>query len=145
MVRCAPMARKTRQRPRNAPLVLVVEDDADTRRLFTEFLAADGFRVSTAADGLAAVVTATHERPDVIVMDLSLPQVDGWNASRQLKRNDATARIPIIACTGHTLGGSVERALDAGCDAYITKPCPPDVLAREIRKVLRLTRPDGTT
>ena len=139
------MARKRKPRPRRAapPLVLVVEDDADVRRLYAEFLEADGFRVATAGDGLAAVVTATEHKPDVVVMDLTLPQVDGWNATRQLKRNAATSHIPVIACTGHVLGGSVERALDAGIDAYITKPCPPDMLAREIRKVLRLTRPDG--
>jgi len=74
-----------------------------------------------------------------------LPNVDGWDATRQLKRNAATSHIPVIAGTGHVLGGSVERALDAGCDAYLTKPCRPGVLAREIRKVLRLTKPDGTT
>ena len=126
------------KRPKTAPLVLVADDDANARRLFEDYLTMEGFRVVTAPDGLTAVERASRDKPNVIVMDLAMPHVDGWNATRQLKRNPATARIPVIACTAHVLGGSVERALDAGVDAYITKPCPPDVLVKEIRKILRL-------
>jgi CheY-like chemotaxis protein len=145
VVRCAPMTSKRRPRPQRAapPLILVVDDDAGTLRLYAQFLKGDGFRVATAGDGLSAVVAATMDRPDLIVMDLSLPQVDGWEATRQIKRNPATARIPVVACTGHVLGGSVARALDAGVDAYITKPCPPAALARQIRKTLRRFGPGG--
>ena len=79
---------------------------------------------------------AVASRPDVIVMDLSMPMLDGWAAIRTLKRHRGTARIPIIACTGHVEGGSGEAAIEAGCDAYLLKPCLPDHLLKEIRAQL---------
>ncbi len=79
---------------------------------------------------------AVASRPDVIVMDLSMPMLDGWAAIRAMKRHRGTARIPIIACTGHVEGGSGEAAIDAGCDAYLLKPCLPEHLLKEIRTQL---------
>jgi two-component system cell cycle response regulator DivK len=118
------------------PLALVVDDDVDTREMYGMYLRASGFRVLIATNGIEAIESAEREHPDVIVMDLMMPRLDGWEAIRRLKRDWRTRRIPIIACTGHVIGSSAERALDAGCDAYVTKPCsPPDLLA-EIRRIL---------
>jgi CheY-like chemotaxis protein len=100
------------------------------------FFTAKGFRVITAADGPTALLAARTERPDVIVMDLSLPHMDGWEATRRLKRDPRTEHIPIVACTAHVLGRSCERAVDAGCNAYLTKPCLPIELFAEVRRVL---------
>ena len=117
-------------------LALLVDDDADTREMYGTYLRADGFRVLIATNGLEAIDSAEREHPDVIVMDLMMPRLDGWEAIRRLKGGRHTRRIPIIACTGHVIGSSAERALDAGCDGYITKPCLPAVLLAEIRRVL---------
>jgi CheY-like chemotaxis protein len=117
-------------------LALLVDDDADTREMYGMYLRAGGYQVLISTNGIEAIESAEREHPDVIVMDLMMPRLDGWEATRHLKGNSRTRRIPIIACTGHVIGSSAERALDAGCDAYVTKPCsPPDLLA-EIRRVL---------
>jgi CheY-like chemotaxis protein len=100
------------------------------------FFTAKGFRVITAADGPTALLAARTERPDVIVMDLSLPHMDGWEATRRLKRDPRTEHIPVVACTAHVLGRSCERAVDAGCNAYLTKPCLPVELFAEVQRVL---------
>ena len=126
-------------RPRSetlAPLVLVIDDNGDLRELYATYFLAAGFRVDTASDGIAGLAHARQVFPDVIVADLSMPHLDGWEMTRRLKNDPRTARIPIIAVTGRTLGGSAERALDAGCDAYCVKPCLPDVLLRETRRLL---------
>lgn len=116
--------------------VLIVEDHRDQREMYATYFAAKGFRALTATDGPSAIIAARTEQPDVIVMDLSLPHIDGWEATRRLKRDPATADIPIIACTAHVLGGSCERAVDAGCSAYLTKPCLPAHLFAEVKRVL---------
>jgi two-component system cell cycle response regulator DivK len=120
----------------NAPLILLVEDDPDERGMYAAYFKSQGFQVATAADGDQALRRAHKLLPSVIVMDLALPHVDGWEAARQLKRDPQTARIPIIACTAHVLRGAVEDAIVAGCDAYVTKPCLPEHLLVEIKRFL---------
>jgi CheY-like chemotaxis protein len=118
------------------PLVLIAEDNADHRYLYARQFHVAGFRVSTANDGEMAYQRAVELRPDVVVMDLSLPGVDGWEATRRLKRDLRTMHIPVIACTAHAFGGAVERALEAGCDAYVAKPCLPENLLNEVQGLL---------
>lgn len=116
--------------------VLVVDDYEDSRTMCTEYLEFMGYRVSGAGDGREAVSKA-HDRPDLILMDLSLPRMDGWDAIRLLKQDKVTKEIPIIVLTGHALTGMRERALEAGCDGFLTKPCLPQDILEEVRKVLK--------
>jgi two-component system cell cycle response regulator DivK len=116
--------------------ILIVDDHPDQREMYASYFTARGFRAFTAADGRSAITAAQIEHPDVIVMDLSLPHIDGWEAMRRLKDDPATADIPIIACTAHMLGTACERAVDAGCNAYVTKPCLPVQLFAEVKRVL---------
>ncbi len=118
-------------------LVLVVDDYEDNRSLYTRFLAYSGFRVAEAADGHEALAKARELHPDVIVMDLSLPGLDGWEATRILKKDPDTAGAIVIALTGHALHGHSEGALAAGCDVFLTKPCLPDQLLAEVNRVLQ--------
>jgi len=117
--------------------VLLVDDYPDAREMYREYLQFSGFEVVEAANGLEALQRATDAEPDVILMDLSLPVMDGWEATRRLKADARTAGIPVVALTGHALAGISEGAKIAGCDAFVTKPCLPDELVREIRRVLR--------
>lgn len=118
------------------PLVLVVDDVAHGREIFAEYLEFRGFRVATAADGLEALDKAFDLRPDVILMDLSLPGLDGWEATRRLKQDERTSAIPIIALTAHALVSAHDRAKEVGCDAVVTKPCIPRDLEAEVRRQL---------
>jgi two-component system cell cycle response regulator DivK len=118
------------------PLVLVVDDYQDAREMYAEYLSFTGFRVVEAATGTEAVEKALTLQPDVILMDLSLPGMDGWAATRQLKSDDRTKGIPVVALTGHALAGASEGARLAGCDAFVTKPCLPDALVAEIQRML---------
>lgn len=120
----------------DAPLVLIVDDYADNREMYAEYLVFSGLRVAEAQNGHEALAMAASMRPDVIVMDLALPGVDGWEATRRLKGDGLTRDIPVIALTGHALAGHSRTALDAGCDAFITKPCLPERLLEEIRRML---------
>ena len=104
--------------------------------MYASYFVAMGFRTLTAADGPSAIIAARAEKPDVIVMDLSLPHINGWEATRRLKQDPTTAAIPIIACTAHVLGNSCERAVDAGCSGYLAKPCLPMHLFDEVQRVL---------
>lgn len=119
-----------------APLVLVVDDVAHGREIFAEYLEFRGFRVATAADGLEAIDKAWELRPDVILMDLSLPGIDGWEATRRLKQDDRTRETPIIALTAHALASAHDRAKEVGCDSVVTKPCIPKDLEAEVRRQL---------
>jgi len=119
-----------------APLVLVVDDVAHGREIFAEYLEFRGFRVATAADGLEALDKAFELLPDIILMDLSLPQLDGWEATRRLKGDDRTRTIPIIALTAHALASAHDKAMAAGCDSVVTKPCIPRDLEAEVRRQL---------
>jgi two-component system, cell cycle response regulator DivK len=118
------------------PRVLLVDDYPDAREMYCEYLEFSGFDVVEAANGLEALERAAEESPDIILMDLSLPIMDGWEATRRLKADPRTASIPVVALTGHALAGISEGAKKAGCDAFVTKPCLPDDLVKEIRKVL---------
>jgi CheY-like chemotaxis protein len=131
--------------PRTAPgpLILVVDDFEDNREMYTQFLRFNGYRVAEAVDGLDALAKAGALLPDLIVMDLSLPVVDGWEATRRLKADPSTREIPVIALTGHALAGHAEGAIAAGCDAFVTKPCIPVDLEAEIRRVLGETTRKG--
>ena len=104
--------------------------------MYAQYLSLHGLRVEAASSAEEALHLARDLRPDVVIMDLSLPHVDGWEATRRLKADPATRRTPVIVCTGHVEGSSVVRAVDAGCDAYVVKPCLPRILLAEIDRVL---------
>jgi CheY-like chemotaxis protein len=116
--------------------VLIVDDFEDNRAMYVQHLTYSGLRVAEAGQGEEALRKVHELRPDVIVMDLSLPVLDGWEATRRLKADPGTRAIPVIALTGHALSGHSRRARDAGCDAFLTKPCLPDELLKEIRRML---------
>jgi CheY-like chemotaxis protein len=123
---------------RARPLVLIVEDQSELRQLYAEQLVLSGFDVIQAGDGAEAVSTTTAQTPDVVLMDLSLPIVDGWEATRRLKADERTSHIPIVALTAHDGSGELQRATRAGCDWFVPKPCPPAALVVEVRRVLSL-------
>jgi two-component system, cell cycle response regulator DivK len=126
------------------PCVLLVDDYPDAREMYSEYLQFSGFDVVEAANGIEALQHALDAEPDIILMDLSLPVMDGWEATRRLKSDDRTACIPVVALTGHALAGISEGARKAGCDAFVTKPCLPEDLVKEIRKVLEASSPSTT-
>jgi two-component system, cell cycle response regulator DivK len=128
---------------RTGALILIVDDFQDNREMYVQFLTFHGYRVAEAVDGHDAVDKATTLLPDLIVMDLSLPGLDGWEATRRLKHDNHTRSIPVIALTGHAMAGHEEGARDAGCDSYLTKPCMPADLEVEIQKILRSTARRG--
>ena len=121
---------------RNNPLVLVVEDYQDAREMYAAYLQFSGYRVAEATNGIEAIEQANELMPDIILMDLALPKMDGWEATRRLKMAEKTRHIPIVALTGHALAGHAEGARQAGCDAFVTKPCLPDALVAEIKRML---------
>jgi CheY-like chemotaxis protein len=118
------------------PLVLVVDDYDDAREMYAESLLVSGFRVAEAADGAQAVELARSLSPDVILMDLSLPGVDGWEATRQLKADARTQHIPVVALTGHALSSAIDAAREAGCDRFVVKPALPEVVIDEVRRAI---------
>ena len=118
------------------PLLLLVDDDADGREMYGQYLRAHDFLTVMATNGREAMDLAELMSPRLVVMDLWMPHLDGWETTRRLKHNALTRHIPIVACTGQVLGASAERALDAGCDGYVTKPCSPADLLAEIRRIL---------
>ena len=121
---------------RERPLVLLVEDQSDLRQLYAQELAFSGFDVIEAENGEDAIARTSSAVPDVVLMDLSLPVIDGWEATRRLKNDSRTAHIPIVALTAHDGSGELQRATRAGCDWFVPKPCPPDALITEVRRVL---------
>lgn len=118
------------------PRVLLVDDYPDAREMYGEYLEYSGYDVVQAANGQEALQRALDDKPDIILMDLSLPVMDGWEATRRLKADARTASIPVVALTGHALAGISEGAKKAGCDAFVTKPCLPEDLVVEIKRVL---------
>jgi CheY-like chemotaxis protein len=123
-----------------SPLILVVDDYEDAREMYAEYLRFCGFRVAEARNGGEALEQAFSLMPDLILMDLSLPGIDGWEATRQLKADERTRNIPVVALTGHALAGASEGAKKAGCDSFVTKPCLPDDLVVEVRRMLSLAK-----
>ena len=126
---------------RRKPIVLVVDDFADNREMYSEYLAFSGYEVIEARNGKEALDAANDRLPDIIIMDLSLPVMDGWEATRRLKANEQTRRIPVVALTGHALAGHSKGAKEAGCDSFLAKPCLPDQLVAEIRRMLESGKP----
>ena len=122
------------------PLILVVDDYQDAREMYAEYLQFSGFRVAEARNGNEAVEQAFALKPDLILMDLSLPGMDGWEETRRLKANDSTMHIPIVALTGHALAGASDGAKRAGCDSFVTTPCLPDDLVVEVRRMLDMAQ-----
>jgi CheY-like chemotaxis protein len=127
------------------PRVLLVDDYPDAREMYTEYLEFSGFDVVEAGNGMEALQRAADTTPDIILMDLSLPVMDGWEATRRLKADKCTASIPVVALTGHALADISEGARKAGCDAFVTKPCLPEDLVREIRRILDRPPPASST
>jgi CheY-like chemotaxis protein len=135
---------------RSSPLVLLAEDFEDARELYREYLEYSGFTVETAKNGREAIDKAVRLRPDLILMDASMPVLDGWQATRMLKADERTQDIPIVALTAHAFDDAKQEAREAGCDGFITKPCLPDDLVAEVRGTLEAAgrlkaRPEGGT
>jgi two-component system cell cycle response regulator DivK len=103
-------------------IILVVEDQEDNRQILRDLLASSGFLMIEAHDGQQALAMARSQRPDLILMDIQLPVVDGYEATRSIKRDPELKHIPVIAVTSYALSGDEERAREAGCDAYVAKP-----------------------
>jgi CheY-like chemotaxis protein len=116
-----------------APLILIADDNRDTREMYALYLGMVGYSVETAAEGREAIVKALTLRPDLIVMDLQMPGVDGWRAMQDIRADPKTANIPIVVLTGHDFKDHLKQsALAAGARSFLLKPCLPEQLAREI-------------
>jgi CheY-like chemotaxis protein len=126
---------------RERPIVLIAEDQPELRQLYAQQLAISGFDVIEAANGAEAIDLTSARLPDVILMDLSMPIVDGWEATRRLRADSRTAHIPVVALTAHDGSGELQRATNAGCNWFVPKPCPPAALITEVRRVLSMARP----
>jgi len=118
--------------------ILVADDDYDNRTIIKQVLEAAGYQVLEVVDGLEAVEAAMGEKPALILMDLSMPKLNGWEAAKRLKAAPETADIPIFAFTAHALAGDDIRAKAAGCDDYISKPCVPREVLRKVQERLTL-------
>jgi len=117
--------------------ILVVEDQEDNRRILRDLLASIGYETVEAENGEDGIAAAAAERPDLILMDIQLPFLDGYEATRRIKADPELRTIPIIVVTSYALSGDEEKARAAGCDAYITKPYSPRQLLTIIREYLR--------
>ena len=119
--------------------ILLVEDNELNRDMLTRRLERRGYQISIAVDGQEAVDLAASLIPDLILMDMSLPKIDGWQATRQIKADDKTRSIPVIALTAHAMSGDKEKALEAGCDDYDIKPVEIDRLLGKIHALIGTT------
>lgn len=122
--------------------VLLVEDNEMNRDMLSRRLIKKGYTVTIAVDGLQAVARASSDGPDLILMDLSLPEIDGWEATRRIKAEPGTRDIPIIALTAHAMSGDREKAIEAGCDEFDTKPVD---MKRLLGKMNAILAPGGAT
>jgi two-component system, cell cycle response regulator DivK len=116
--------------------ILVVEDEDDSRRIARDLLTTAGFEMIEAEDGEKAVAAALRERPDLILMDMQLPALDGYEATRRIRANPDLKAIPIIAVTSYALSDEEARVIDAGCNAYVAKPYSPRALLLKIKEFL---------
>jgi two-component system, cell cycle response regulator DivK len=116
--------------------VLVVDDQEDNRRILRDLLTSVGYEIIEAEDGEQAIIVAAVRRPDLILMDIQMPILDGYDATRRIKADPTLRNIPIIVVTSYALSGDEERALAAGCDAYIAKPYSPRQLLARVREFL---------
>lgn len=117
-------------------LILIVDDVADNRDVYAQFLSFKGFKVALAGNGQEALDKASQLRPDLIVMDLTMPVMNGWEATRRLKGNISTKHIPVVVLTAHAHKDMAEGVMETGCDGFLVKPCPPDELVTEIVRIL---------
>lgn len=122
--------------------VLIVEDNEDSRTIYREFLEYSGYRVVEATNGAEAIEVARRELPDVILMDISMPRMDGLTATRILKADAGLCAVPIIALTAHAMLADEEMALSAGCDGYLAKPVEPRAVRDEVERRIGRARPD---
>ncbi len=118
--------------------VLLVEDNVDNREVIRTVLIHYGYEVVEAVDGEDGIEKAVQEKPDIILMDLSLPKMDGWEATKRIKADDELKNIPIIAITAHAMSGDEEKALEHGCDGYLAKPCTPGSVIDIVKKFLKV-------
>jgi len=118
------------------PTILIVEDNEMNRDMLARRLTRRGYDVLVAADGQQAVTVARESRPDLVLMDMGLPVVDGWEATRRIKNDVDLSTIPVVALTAHAMAGDEQRAYDAGCDAFDTKPVDLDRLLGTIESLL---------
>ena len=125
---------------REPPLILLAEDFEDARELYRDYLEFSGFSVKTANNGRDAIAQAVALQPDIILMDASMPVLDGWQATRELKSNPSTKHIPVLALTAHAFDDARREAKDVGCDGFVTKPCLPDDLVNKVRAFLGPSR-----
>jgi two-component system, cell cycle response regulator DivK len=116
--------------------ILVVEDQEDNRQILRDLLANAGYDMIEAEDGMQAIAAASRHRPDLILMDIQLPTLDGYEATRRIKADPALTAIPIIVVTSYALSGDEDKAREAGCDAYVAKPYSPRALLAKIREYL---------
>ncbi len=123
--------------PTTRPRILYIEDNAGNRTLVKRVLEHEGFIVFEAADGMAGLEVATAERPDLILMDINLPGVDGYTMTRRIKATPGLEKIKIIALTANVMTGDREKTLDAGCEGYLQKPIDVDLLPEQIERFLK--------
>jgi two-component system cell cycle response regulator DivK len=116
--------------------ILVIEDNEDNRRIIRDLLTSLGYQLIEAADGMEGVAMAQSHRPDLILMDIQLPEMDGYEATRQIRAVPELKTVPIIAVTSYALSGDEAKARDAGCDGYVAKPFSPRELLARIREFL---------
>jgi two-component system, cell cycle response regulator DivK len=117
--------------------ILVVEDQEDNRQILRDLLASAGFEMIEAEDGEQALVKAAEHKPDLVLMDIQLPLLDGYEATRRIKADPQLQHIPVIVVTSYALSGDEEKARAAGCDAYVAKPYSPRALLAKIREYLK--------
>jgi CheY-like chemotaxis protein len=125
------------------PKILLVEDNEENRDALARRLQRRGYEVLTASDGLKGVERAAADRPDLVLMDMNLPELDGWEATRRIKAAAETKALPVIALTAHAMSGDREKALEAGCTDYHTKPVEFPRLLAQIEAALKPSAPDA--
>src|SRR5688500_19213857 len=127
----------------NGKTVLLVDDNEDIRMVYSTILRHFGYRVMEALNGKEVIANARAEKPDLILMDISIPIIDGWEATQVLKHDPGRRDIPIIALTAHALASDREKAMEVGCDGYLAKPCEPRAVVAEVQRFLGRGQTNG--